>query len=381
MYTFCLFCPQYSALAARFALRVPEVVVQVRGKVSAYTAGLTDSGIALGMSVARAERLVPGVRIVERDAGREQAVWDAIIDRLFDVTPYLVSTTMGEAYCALDNRRALTALLKELQAQGGIAQTRTLAKLAAVFVPPGATTLVEQENIPRFLAAWKVENLVELGFEEELVAKLKLFGLSSLTHLQHLTRRHMHVQFGDDGLRMHDLIKQIPVRTPLPLYQPPPMVVEHMTFEYRQREPVMLEAMLVEIMKKVIDVLQTRRTSIMEVGMLDRDGNVMCRLARILKKPLNQPSILRTAASTMLREMMSPHRWAYGIEVRLKGLSPPPTEQMPLFVQRPTIDTVGRSVARRYPNALVRVDRIIHDAYLPEEAVRLVRYENPPRSD
>lgn len=67
--------------------------------------------------------------------------------------------------------------------------------------------------------------------------------------------------------------------------------------------------------------------------------------------------------------------------MKLKGLSPPPTEQLQLFEKRASIETVGRSVARRYPNALVRAERIIHDAYLPEEAVRLVRYENPPRSD
>lgn len=414
MNTFCLFCPHFPALAARYALRVAEVVVQRKGKVLALTPGVSGIGVEIGMSVERAARLLEGVRIVERDAAREVAVWDAIMDRLFDVTPLLVSARPGEAYCeannSSDNRSALKALLQELQAQGGIAQTRTLAKLAAVYATPGKTTFVEQKNIPRFLAAWKVENLLELDYPLELVEKLKLFGLSTLTHLQHLTRRHLHVQFGDDGLRLHDTIKQIPVRSTLPLYNPAPMVVQRLTFDSRQREPGILEAMLNEVMIKVLDELQHQRASTIEVGMLDRDGFVACRLARILKPPPktfpyeggsytsdpfavastsgapskrgnNQHSTLCTGASIMLREMMSPHRWCHGIEVKLKGLSPPPTEQLPLFEKRASIDTVGRTIARRYPNALVRVDRIIHDAYLPEEAVRLVRYENPPRSD
>ena len=395
MYTFCLFCPQYPALAARYALRVPEIVVQRKGKVLALTPGVGGVGVEVGMSIDRAARLLEkssgalpdGIRIVERDAAREAAVWEAIMDRLFDITPLLVSPRVGEAYCdangnghtgtASNSRLALRTLLQELQAHGGIAQTRALAKLAAIHATPGKLTFVEQEHIPRFLAAWKVENLLELDYPIELVEKLKLFGLVTLTHIQHLTRRHLHVQFGDDGLRLHDLIKQIPVRTALPLYNPPPIIAQRLMFESRQREPGILDAMLNQVMIKVLDDLQQQRASIIEVGMLDRDGHVACRLARILKTP----SPLNTAALLMLREMMSPHRWCYGIEVKLKGLSPPPKEQLNLFEKRASIETVGRSVARRYPNALVRVERIIHDAYLPEEAVRLVRYENPSRSD
>lgn len=297
MYTFCLFCPQYPALAARYALRVAEVVVQRKGKVLALTPGVSELGVEIGMSVDRAARLLEnGIRIVERDAARESAVWDAIMDRLFDITPLLVSPRIGEAYCEADNptntfnrsssnRSALRILLKELQAHGGIAQTRTLAKLAAVHATPGKLTFVEQEHIPRFLAAWNVENLLELDYPIELVEKLKLFGLATLTHVQHLTRRHLHVQFGDDGLRLHDMIRQISVRSTLPLYQPPPMIVQRMTFETRQREPGILEAMLNQVMIKVLDDLQQQRASIIEVGMLDRDGDVACRLARIVKPP------------------------------------------------------------------------------------------------
>lgn len=377
MYTICcLHFPHYPALAARFALNTQRmVIVEANGRVMATTPDGTAGGITAGMSIGRARALVSDAVITERDHARELAVWETVMDMLYSSTPLLTSPRIGEAYCAVDNRERIATVLEQTLAQAGIARTRTLALLAAVRSRPSTMTYVHDDDEARFLAEWPVALLRELHVDDDTVERLELFGLATLAHLRHLTERHLHVQFGEEGRRLHALLKQLPVRTDLPFYTPPPSidVVQH--FDEAQREPSILEPLLLLMADQATQLLQGRRTSVIEVRARNNADVVVQRATRILKEPTTSASSIRTVGTILLRQILSAHQWWYGIEVVLKGLMAPLVEQTSLFAQRASLDDVATHVYRRFPHAVLRIERHTPDAYLPEHTFALTHWQ------
>jgi len=377
MYTICcLHFPHYPALAARMALNTQHmVIVEANGRVVATTPDARDHGIAVGMSVERARALVSDAVITERDHARELAVWETVMDMLYCGTPLLTSPRMGEAYCAVDNRECIASVLEHTLAQAGIARTRTLALLAAVRSRPSTMTYVHDDDEARFLAEWPVALLRELQVDDDTVERLELFGLATLAHLRHLTERHLHVQFGDEGRRLHALLKQLPVRTDLPFYTPPPSidVVQH--FDDAQREPSILEPLLLLMADQATQLLQGRRTSVIEVRAMNSADVVVQRATRILKEPTTSASSIRTVGTIVLQSMMSAHQWWHGIQLVLKGLVAPLVEQTSIFPQRASLNDVAMHVYRRFPHSVLRIDRHTPDAYLPEHTFALTHWQ------
>lgn len=372
----CLSFPHYPALAARFALRTQRmVIVASNGRVVAATPDARAVGVEAGMSAVRAHALVGEAVITERDLSREQAVWEMVMDMLYDSTPLLTSPRMGEAYCAVDNRDRLATILEQTLAQAGIARTRTLALLAAIRSRPGTMTYVDDDDASRFLASWPVRDLEALQFDAAMIDRLELFGLATLAHVRHLTERHLHVQFGAEGRTLHTLLKNVSVRTDLPLYLPPPSidVVQH--FDEAQREPSVLEPLLLLMADQAALQLQDRRASVIEVRAMNNADVVVRSAHRILKQPTTSASSIRTVAMILVRQLMAAHQWWYGVGLRLKGLCAPLVEQTSMFRQRPSLPEVALLVSRRYPHSVLRVERHTPDAYLPEQTFALTTWQ------
>lgn len=356
-------------MAARHAMHATaDVLVAVRDRVVARTPALREAGIAVGDSIDRAMALAPQAVVVERRPAIEQAVWDDVLERCFMITPYLQSVRTGMFLASFDDRRAFQRILDDLHGQGGVAETRTAALLAAARARPGRMLDVAMDDLARFLAAWPVELLAELDVETSTIERMQLFGLASVGSLRMLTRRQLHAQFGDDGLRVHDLLSSLSVREPIPLYQPPPMIEEDVYFEDPQREPGVVETHLLLALEKAHARLGRQRCNVVEVRSRDRSQAVVIRAQRILKRPAETLSELRTTATILLRDIIGPQRYCSSIGIALKGLQAPRTDQLALFAPRPTADDVARAVLRRYPDGLSRVRVVAQGAYLPEEA-------------
>jgi len=255
--------------------------------------------------------------------------------------------------------------------------TQTLALLAAVIAEPGKTMTVPRDGAAQFLATWNTSNLRVLEYSDELVERLRLFGLSTMAHVQHLTRRHLHAQFGTEGHTLHDLLHSVPDRTELPVYSPPPSVVALGRFDDPEREPAALLPVMAMMVEEAWTELAGRHATTIEVQMLDRADNVIVRSSRILAGKVQWSStFLMTAARTLLQDLLDTDRWCSGLRLKLMGLLQPPAMQATMFRPRPCIDDVIPLVLRRYPHGLRRIVRVDADAYLPERAALLSYYDH-----
>lgn len=365
----CCIVADYPAMAARHAMHASaNVIVVVRDRVAARTPALRDIGIPLGESIDRARAMAPDAVVVERRPALEQAVWDEVLDRCFMITPYLQSLRPGMFMASFDDRRAFQHILDDVQGQGGVAETRTAALLGAVRARPGRMLDVPMDDLARFLAAWPVELLAELDVETSTIERMQLFGLGSIGSLRMLTRRQLHAQFGDDGLRVHDLLSTLSVRDVVPLYEPPPVIEEDVHFEDPQREPGVVETHLLLALDRAYARLGRLRCNVVEVRSRDRSQAVVIRAQRILRRPAETLSELRTTATILLRDIIGPQRYCSSIGIALKGLQPARVDQLALFAPRPSADDVARAVLRRYPDGVSRIRVVAPDAYLPEQA-------------
>jgi hypothetical protein len=255
-----------------------------------------------------------------------------------------------------------------------------MALLGALRAASRSIIHVEADDIARFLAGWPVELLRELDIEGETIDKMKLFGMTTLGMLRMLTRRHLEAQFGDDGLRVHDVLTTISTHVPVPHYTPPPAVEEDLHFDHPQREPGVIEPHLFLVVRNAYERLGRMRATMIEVRIRDRSKGLVIRTQRILKRPADTVSELNTAASILLRTLLGPERYCASVGVTLKGLQPPRVDQLSMFTPAPSADDVARAVMRRYPDGVSRARVIARDAYLPEQRFVTERW-TPLRGD
>lgn len=376
----CLF-PEFPAVAAWHAMHAQaEVLVVARGRVIARSPGLRTAGIDLGEHEERARALVPSAVIIERHPAVEYAVWEDILGRCAERTPYLQSLRPGLLMADVRTYDMFHQLLMDTGGQGGVASTRTMALLGAMRSGRGRIVAVSQDDISRFLAVWPVELLRELDITQETIDRMKLFGLTTMAMLRMLTRRHLEAQFGMDGLRIHDLLATISTQVPVPLYTPPPVIEEDIHFENPQREPAVIEPHMLLVLAKSYERLGRMRCTMLEVRARDRLQGIVIRAQRILKRPAETCSELQTTAIILLRDIIGPQRYCSSIGIALKGIVPPQADQLSLFEATTSADDVARAVLRRYPDGVVRARVVAADAYLPEHRFVTERW-TPLRGD
>lgn len=364
----CVLLPEFPAVAARYATHPhAEVMVVSRDRVIARSAGLRTAELTIGTPVARARALAPHAAVIERQPAVEQAVWQNLLTRCYELTPYLQSLRPGLVMADVRSSAGFRQLLHDVHGQGGTASTRTMALLGAFRAAPRTILDVATDDIARFLAAWPVDLLRELDIEGETIDKMKLFGMTTLGMLRMLTRRHLEAQFGNDGLRVHDVLATISTHVAVPMYTPPPTIDEDMHFDYPQREPGVIEPHMLLLLRTAYERLGRLRATTIEVRIRDRSKGLVIRTQRILKRPAETLSELNTAASTLLRTLLGPERYCASIGVTLKGLMPPRVDQLAMFAPAPTADDVASAVLRRYPDGVSRARVIADDAYLPEQ--------------
>lgn len=372
---YCLFFPEYPALAVRMALRSDvAVMVAARHRIVARTPELRDAGLALGESLDRARAMFPDAHVAERHPAREQAVWDDVCSTAYRWTPQVQSERHGILYLGDGAAERPAAAVASWDIQGGAAETHTLALLAAIRAGTGTLQTVSLAAAAAFLATWPVDALGHLGFGNDLVERCRLFGLRTLNHVRMLTRRHLHAQFGDEGLALHALMASLTEQRVVTTYHPPPTIEMMTHFDHPQREPAVLEPHLLACLQQAWEALAGRRCSSVGIRACDRSRGETVQIGRLLKQPSDQRSELQTVVRTLLRDLMGPDRRWSSMGVVLKGLVSPAEEQLLMFQRRPTADDVAVAVRRRYPDAMLRAKAAVDAPYLAEDGVTLERW-------
>jgi hypothetical protein len=246
---------------------------------------------------------------------------------------------------------------------------------------PRLQTHVHTDDISEFLATWPTVLLRDVGVSDDTVERLTLFGFTTLAPLRTLTRHHLQVQFGVDGLRIHDLLRSISVREPLALYQPPPVVRAEQRVDPPEREPGPLLDLLPLLVMSVQEALQHRRASMLTVSMQDEAGRIMARASRILRTATDDHTHLQSVATTLLRSLLRADRRCAMLVVECSGLLPPRVEQTTLFAPKRSADDVAALVVRRFPRGLVRARVTDPFTLAPERAVTVSEWTTTNATD
>jgi hypothetical protein len=372
----CLFIPEYPFWVCRQIHPGESMLVLHDGvRVLAVSEPLRAAGLQPGQSLDRASVLVPDALYSLRDSGIEEAMWEDLLYLLHDLSPRLLPLRPGTALLEPWDRAGLRQMARSLQARAGIGQRRFLAMLAAVQAPDTALSEVTPELTRRLYDRSPIVVLGEFGFDEEIIERLRLFGLATLGRLCELTRRHLEAQFGQEGRRLFELLHGGEEEPPVPEFIAPPSVSVSYDFEYPAIEPGEIHPVLDLLIAQAIEKLAGRRARMMTIRLAvrGRDGGLRM-LRRLLKEPVSGRLPLRVVAETLLRPLLGDAVEIDRIAVELGALVEPRVEQGGLFAERPAVFDAVRTIHHRFPGTLVRAVVDDPDPVRPEEGIRYEPY-------
>ncbi|MFV1979869.1 MAG: hypothetical protein ACC655_01835, partial [Rhodothermia bacterium] len=312
----CLYISDFPAWARQS--QHPEwraIAVYRRGEIIARSRLLEQRGLHVGESLDRARTVFPNARFFKQDQPFEQAVWEGVIERINETTPFLAPVDHGWALFRPHSFSEACELSGSLLARVGLGPNRSVARLSALRSASGSVLQIKQDAVDRFLTSTKVEILTGLGFEHALVERLLLFGLTTLASVKRLTRRHLDAQFGDAGIALHSLLHPDARSEQVPLYVPPPTISESFDLEGAPLEWLptnhLLERLSRQAARRLGNRLCRRITLQIETSMgnikNDRRGHGQAEKSvaqRILKKPTANPGEIFRAASFLLNQLV-----------------------------------------------------------------------------
>ncbi len=374
----CFHIPDFPAVALARAERIDgDVIVVQKHSVISLTAGARARGVELGDSGQRAERLAPSAQILLRKYVVELSVWEEVLQALYTITPHIMELRMGTAVLYAMDAQKLRLFAAQYQACVGVASARLSAQLAAYSCEVGSLHFVDDSDVQDFLRNCPVELLRFFQIEEDILEKLQLFGLQSLSALAAITRRQLVAQFGKAGERIATVVQDLmrDRRAPLPFFQPPPLLHAHRSFELAVREPRELQAALRDMVTECQqELLSVSARQCCWIGLRFVNAKAVQRYARrILKQATSGIDAIRTAAEILLRTMMNGEECSE-LRFELGGLTQAQALQLSFVHERVEPAVIARKVEQRYPHSMFKAEVRNAMAYLAEDRFTLLPY-------
>ncbi len=181
---------------------------QGRGVVAAASYEARTFGVHSAMSMSRALRLCPALRVVKPDFKKYRAVSQIVFDLFREVTPLVEPLSLDEAYLDVTTNawgeplatpvaRRLKRQIQQrtgLTASAGVAPNKFLAKVASGWLKPNGLTVVPQQRVESFLRGLPVDALWGVG--PKTAAKLRRSGIEKLVDVRHFDDSELRVLVG-----------------------------------------------------------------------------------------------------------------------------------------------------------------------------------------
>ncbi|MBL0320915.1 MAG: hypothetical protein IPP80_00770 [Ignavibacteria bacterium] len=297
------------------------------------------------------------------------ARWDAVVERVHNCTPLIVVARHGRLFAGIDDLDGLRSLVRRTKALAALAPDRTSALLCAL---NGTAGRLDAHADAKHVPIGVLMRLPELVMDERDAERLRLFGIRTIGDLQILEERHLRVQFGTSGSKLHAFLGQeFPL---LPLYVPPPDIISRERFEDVQCEPGVLESALLECCVRALAELMPRLCWRVELAVLDKADETCAQRSRVLREGATTLDTIMVHARSMLRELQGPTRLWWGLRLRLASLTLPTAIQTQLFVERKTTADVSLAMMPRYSAVMKRVEILDPWSIVPESYARIIGY-------
>jgi hypothetical protein len=339
--------------------------------VVARTHYLERRGLSPGESLERARSLFPKAHFIEQDQPFEEAVWEAVVQQINTITPFLCPAAHGLAFFTPHSFTEACELAGSLIGRVGLGPTRSVACLAAIRSAPGSVLQVRQDVIGQFLSSTNIETILRLGFEEGLIERLRLFGLTSLAHVKRLSKKHLELQFGMAGIRLYDLLHPDAKSRHVPLYSPPASISESFDLDGAPIEWLPTKHVVEQLCRRAIGRLGKKRCRRVSLQFKPGNGDPVAVRQRILKQPTASLEQIITAASFLFEQLAGCTQSVDEVVLTLGGLKNPSAHQAPLFFERPPVSDAVKNLEERFPGAVRRAVITNPDAPFPEDVIRL----------
>jgi nucleotidyltransferase/DNA polymerase involved in DNA repair len=334
------------------------------------------------------------------NAEMEPATFDAMLDRLDDLSPRIEAVDRGVALLDItglgpllgEERRiaaravALARGVAPLPVKAGVGDNRWLAVLAARLArtkradAPAAFLAIPARGGASALALLSLDLLPA---DEATRARFALFGLTSMGQLATLPRSAVGAQFGLPGERLQQLARGLDPRPLIPRRRPE-NVAAHAAFEPPAQGSTEISLSLRRLVAELCDALRARHLAPGRARLALRlEDAPPLSVELVLPEPTLEPDwiarllIGRLEQATRARHPTEEEPRIVGIGLAFDRLADPATRQLPAFEAR-----VGRWEELRWSLQRLtmrfgegRLWRASHDrpaASLPEHRARLV---------
>jgi nucleotidyltransferase/DNA polymerase involved in DNA repair len=359
--------PSWAVKRLEPALRGLTVIVLEGRRVVGVCALARKAGVRVGDALDRARVLCPEAAIAQLEPSALGAAWDAALETMHRVTPWIESVRPGMAYLAGITALDGEALASDLDLRVGVSDTRAAALLAALAARERGARLIQDETA--FVSRVPVRFLRGAGIEAEIVERLELFGLKTIGDiLLRVTPRQLEAQFGKAATPLWDLISGSDTR-PVGLYTPPTSIQVFYACDPPMLEPFEWQPILEHLVARAVEQLQTHLTGTLTVTLQTVLGESSAR--QVMKQYSRDAKTLLNSAIKCLTEIHAGLEFER-ITLMFSDLLRPIPHQDNLFniVERPNVREAISSVHQHYPDKIGKLEIVRPNGPLREKRFR-----------
>ncbi len=214
------------------ALRGKPVAVggspDTRGVVAAASYEARAFGVRSAMSMARAVRLCPELRIVRSDFSKYRVASRTVFELFRSVTPLVEPLSLDEAYLDVTENawaepvattvaRRIKQRVRELTgltASAGVAPNKFLAKIASGWKKPDGLTVIPPDRIEEFLQGLSIDALWGVG--PVTARKLRAKGIAKLVDVRRADPELLRRTVGSQSAWLRQLAEGVDERAVVP---------------------------------------------------------------------------------------------------------------------------------------------------------------------
>lgn len=373
----CLYIPDFPSWAVEKkepGSSVPLAVIAA-GRIISSNRIAQRQGVLAGISAERARTLAPELKIHLQDGDLEKASWEDLLTQLNEVTPFIENAPPPFVYLKPGEPTAFRNLVKQMRGKAGLASRRSFARLAAVRAASGNLLTISEQALPSFFARFPLKELIQLGFEEDLIEKLELFGYNTLKNLAGLSEHHLAAQFGPEGSRLFSMLHP-EAGAPIKLFIPPPSVEHTIELDQPLSEPGELNDVLKHLTHHAVSDLSGLLAQRVTVATLYHGSLHATATSRVLGTATNKAHPLLRAAELLLRRLLGPDKQIDTLKLQLGALRYAQPTQTTLFRERPSAYSAVKAVHRRHPGLICK-PVVQAGALFPDETFKLEPFPEP----
>jgi protein ImuB len=348
--------PLWLAVRAQPELVNRPLVTVTRDHIVHVSALARTLRLEAGMPLLTARGYTEDLIMVPADAPTLQAQWEALLEELNGVSPWVEPLRQGRVLLRVDDVEA-RHLAETYGARVGLAPYREPALLAALATFEGQVRVVE--DAVAFLKRLPLRFLRGIGLSPGAQERLRYLSIDTLGDLFPWRRAQLEAYLGQEAKEVLPFLHG-PWRDEVLPYLPPPAIEVHYAFEDAVTEPRDIVPVLERLARKVVrslndEVANDRVANDRVAGRLTlgvQAQGLTFTAARIPKEPLKDDMTICRLALLVLVDTGAQPLGIQTLTLRLSGLTRPSVQQG-LWPVREKRQKAIDAVSARFPQALV----------------------------